>query len=517
MAPRGCCACGFLGKGGNISSKPTSHDIPEIILPAGVGGDAAAGNPEWSQEVTRQLSKRSCRSSNISEVMQEHVKSRELQLSTQTFLPGEPLTKSNAKPDLLVVRGLDWKWGDEDGGMGQPGRILSVCKNTQTATVHWQATGLVESHYRFGTRKCDLCLTQGFRDATQSKMMAALSGFRRSSTRRNSQRTFADKAQTVIILDWDDTLFPSTFVRNDMHFSLDVPLREQNLPALVKAQALNSLKQCAANADRLLRLACSYGKVILVTLARRPWVSESCRMFYPGIAELLKNLAVKVVYAQEGMRIDYRKIDMMTTRQAESFWSAVKGRAIGTQIAQFYSQYEGQSWKNIISIGDSHFERLGTIMATTEYMREKGIEVPATFETTIQTGSGALEPTFQGSEASEVNVGNHTYHVRTKVLKMVDEPTIEELTIELSLVRQWLPLMVKRDAGFSVDLSSLSDWDEAQAIEAELQGRPRGFDPSSSEPLSLSSMSCSLELQPSATSEVGSSRQPSLAAPQTQV
>lgn len=93
---------------------------------------------------------------------------------------------------------------------------------------------------------------------------------------------------------------------------------------------------------------------------------------------------------------------MSSDEEIERFWSSVKGKAIARECNKFYSQYEGQSWKNVISIGDSDFERLGTQNAMENYMRETGID------------SDGL-----------VDVNGHLYKVRTKTFKMLDEPTVE--------------------------------------------------------------------------------------------
>mmetsp|Transcript_38397 Transcript_38397/g.102948 ORF Transcript_38397/g.102948 Transcript_38397/m.102948 type:complete len:479 (+) Transcript_38397:106-1542(+) len=419
-----------------------------------------------------ELSKRIARSGS-SDVMIEYVHSLKGRnaTSTQVFQAGDHVSRGNVATDMMVVRGPDWKWENEDGGAGKPGRILSVSRSSQTATVHWQATGVVESHYRLGRRgQCDLCHTKGFTGPSRSKIMAAFKGF--TSSARNSQTTFADREQTVIILDWDDTLFPSTFVRSDMRMTLGLPLRHQKLSEPVKRQVARSLAECAAKADKLLRLCASYGNLVIVTLARANWVTDCCGCFYPGIGELLRQLNVKIVYAQEGVTIDQKKVQAMNVQQCEMFWGAIKGRAISDEIKSFYSQYEGQSWKNIISIGDSNFEKIGTMNATAEYMRENGIEVPSDLASPA-TESGPAG--FRPSEATTAVVEGHAFHVRTKVAKMLDEPTVDELQVELELMRQWLPLMVKHDGGFSMDLDGLKGWEEATAIEQALrEPRPAG-------------------------------------------
>merc|ERR1712107_838493 len=98
--------------------------------------------------------------------------------------------------------------------------------------------------------------------------------------------------------------------------------------------------------------------------------------------------------------------------EALEIWSRIKGRAIAAALSDFYSQYEGQSWKNVISIGDPDFERLGTRSATKNYMVQHGIN----FES-----SGSCDT---------IEVSDHVYKVRTKTVKMIDQPSSQELALE---------------------------------------------------------------------------------------
>merc|ERR1712151_1470926 len=109
----------------------------------------------------------------------------------------------------------------------------------------------------------------------------------------------------------------------------------------------------------------------------------------------------------------------------------MKGKAIGREVSNFYSQYEQQSWKNVISIGDSDFERLGTINVMGEYRKAKGIEdvKEEAYKRQNSTGSQNL---------AEGEIDGHFYRVRTKTFKMLDEPTSDELVIQLHQLNEWL-------------------------------------------------------------------------------
>jgi len=145
--------------------------------------------------------------------------------------------------------------------------------------------------------------------------------------------------------------------------------------------------------------------------------------------------------------VDYDMLAMSSSAVEEKQWAQVKGRAIAKQLQEFYSQYAGQSWKNIISIGDSDFERLGTQQATQDYMRQNGI-----------------------NRSRTVELKGHVYKVRTKTFKMLDEPTVEELAVELALVQKWLPCMTRLDNSFDVNLSDLDDPAVLRRIERTLHG-----------------------------------------------
>lgn len=272
--------------------------------------------------------------------------------------------------------------------------------------------------------------------------------------RRNSQNAFADKSQTVIILDWDDTLFPSTYIRSDLSFSLRHSLQDQQITAKLREEVRENLAKLAASVDRVLRIAITYGKVIIVTLAKNPWVTNSCKFFFPGIGELIASLGIKIVYAQQGINVEYDKLQMMQDDEIGQFWSRIKGEAISKEIEAFYSQYDGQTWKNIISIGDSDFERLGTMMSVGDYMKNHGI--------TPQNGS----------PLGEADIHGHYYRVRTKTFKMLDQPTVEELNVQVDLLHNWVPLMVALDDGFDVEFDSLENDNQLKEIEATLQGKP---------------------------------------------
>jgi len=327
--------------------------------------------------------------------------------------------------------------------------------------------------YGGGSNDCvEACSASSPSQLSKEKASSPSSSSSKGLFRRNSQITYADKAQTAIIFDWDDTLFPTSYLIDDLRLNHKKPLKEQRLPRDLYEEVAESLKELEMCVIDLLNLANGRAKVILVTLARSPWVEDSCRAFFPSVGDLIKQLGIKAVYAQQGVSIDYDKKKMMGDEEIERFYAEMKGKAISREVEAFYSQYEGQSWKNIISIGDSDFERLGTMMMTQEYMRRRGLLKGATDEKTFEVTVASNEAFARNSGTVDVN--GHVYKVRTKTFKMLDCPTIGELKDEISLVNRWLPKMVDLDDGFDADLSALDDPKLVLQIEAVLSGSVPG-------------------------------------------
>jgi hypothetical protein len=236
----------------------------------------------------------------------------------------------------------------------------------------------------------------------------------------NSQDLFAEISQTCIVLDWDDTLFPTTYVQDVLGLAIRTPLNEQRIEPDALQEAARNLSLCGARAEELLRGASRLGKVVIVTLSRYPWVSEACANFFPEVGPLIQELGVPVIYAQDDF---FAQVSPLANPSPCQNWSEIKGKAIENQLQVFYSQYEGQSWKNVISIGDSNHERFGTHYAMNEYIKRTG-----------RKGT-----------------------VRTKTVKLASRPTCEKLVQQLQMLRDCLSLAVRLDGGFDIDLSDVRD------------------------------------------------------------
>eukprot|EP00929_Paragymnodinium_shiwhaense_P020845 TRINITY_DN13765_c0_g1_i1.p1 TRINITY_DN13765_c0_g1~~TRINITY_DN13765_c0_g1_i1.p1 ORF type:complete len:606 (-),score=109.40 TRINITY_DN13765_c0_g1_i1:99-1916(-) len=281
--------------------------------------------------------------------------------------------------------------------------------------------------------------------------------------RSDSHLLFADKQQTVIIYDWDDTLFPTHYVLGQLQMNPDLPLARQPRLNMGRMREVVPAKiaACEDKACEVVRNATLCGHCVIVTLAAATWFEKACNNFFPKFGRMVKQMGIKVAYAQSPVRIRKARAKAKTEEQ---FWGLVKGLCIAEEIENIYTQYEGQTWKNVISIGDSVFERYGTLAASTAYMQGRRL---SKWELTPYTRP--LQPT-QKNEWQKVDQNDHVVRLRVKCCKLVGQPDVDELIIQLDLVSKWLNHMVKCDAGFDLNLEHIEGESQVAVVEAVLKG-----------------------------------------------
>jgi hypothetical protein len=268
--------------------------------------------------------------------------------------------------------------------------------------------------------------------------------WRAHEVRRNSQSVFAEKGHTTLVLDWDDTIFPTTWIRNDCSVNWKLPLSAQLEPGHRMNLINGLLAKLLTRARDFFHEATMHANIFIVTLARRPWVEMSMANFLPELASIIEMLDLKVIYAQEYVDAsdsEYGNEEFLSSDEVCAFWTRVKARAIASELEDFHTQNDA-SWKNVISVGDSDFERYGTITAGEDYMRR-------------EMDGGTLR--VAGSTAEGVSKDGHLKRLRMKTVKLLGEPTVEELTAELTLLKRWLPYVVRRDSGFDIEIDCSDD------------------------------------------------------------
>jgi len=148
--------------------------------------------------------------------------------------------------------------------------------------------------------------------------------------------------ETLLIMDWDDTLLPTTWIE-----AQGLSLAVDSLPT---AEQREELKCMAERASLTLCAAKSYGSVIIVTNAEHGWIELSCAKFMPSLVPILRDIKILSARSQFECRGVAKPSD----------WKLLAFRG---EIDRFLTQGSG-CWTNIISVGDSPHEREALIRVT---------------------------------------------------------------------------------------------------------------------------------------------------------
>jgi hypothetical protein len=166
-----------------------------------------------------------------------------------------------------------------------------------------------------------------------------------------SYRTAASDV-TLIILDWDDTLLPSTWLQQN-----SLTIVGPTVPTVDQRAVLAKVSKLVI---KTLRRAKRLGQVIIITNGEKGWVELSCSKFLPGVLPLLEGIKILSArstfeHAHQQSPIDWKRLAFL--------------REIGT-FFRAPSQFDEACPKNTISIGDSMQERIALLEATTgeEYL-----------------------------------------------------------------------------------------------------------------------------------------------------
>ena len=147
------------------------------------------------------------------------------------------------------------------------------------------------------------------------------------------------KHNSIIIFDWDDTLFPTSFITPGGIFNEDIKLSEKEKQKFITIEK---------SVFSLLNQAIQKGKVYIITNAGNGWVEYSANRFFPSILGF------------------FSKIEIISAR--EEYEKKCPGNSRLWKIQAFLTLLENVNVKlvtNIICLGDSLFEmEAGRILAS---------------------------------------------------------------------------------------------------------------------------------------------------------
>ena len=157
---------------------------------------------------------------------------------------------------------------------------------------------------------------------------------------------------TLIVFDFDDTLFPTTFM-SDNNYS-DSGITRTELPPEVQ-QALDNIEQAVINA---LRESKRHGTVKIVSNGSMLWIATASARFMPQFWSVVRDLNIEVISAND------RRYDRHVYSSNPIHWKTHEFRAILRDMKRRRRPFT----KNItfVSIGDSRIDGDATFNAQTE-------------------------------------------------------------------------------------------------------------------------------------------------------
>jgi hypothetical protein len=266
------------------------------------------------------------------------------------------------------------------------------------------------------------------------------------STWATSSANWRIPSGVLIFFDWDDTIFPTSWLESKLGFA--EWSRGLVGPESVLDDADRRLLDELDHAARSFLVAASqFGKLCCVTLAKQPWQFRTMSTFLPRLAAAWEELGVRLRYASQE-KIDTRRAEqpfhcpawcLRAEKADEKEYSVLqyqkmvtkKQRAMDRELRKFYGG--SHSWKHVISFGDGPYER--------QALQDLAFE--------------HVNPSSKKSGVSKV--------LRTKTVKMLEAPDCQQLCEELRLLQAWLPSIICVDGDFDTSL----DGDEDDLMEAQ--------------------------------------------------
>lgn len=253
------------------------------------------------------------------------------------------------------------------------------------------------------------------------------------------------KEQTILLLDWDDTLLPTAFIQQS-GFRLEGPVPSPDLQ--------QELDKLAAEVKETIGLARTLGTVIIVTNAENGWVELTTQRFFSGLADELENIEVisaRSKHEPQGisspLEWKLRTFQEVIDKKLEMMKEIIPTPQGGVALA------DSDKKLNVISIGDSTHER-EAILKVTEGMS----------------------------------------NVLCKSLKLMERPDLDQMTRQHGIIRSCLENITRHDEPMDLCIQVshteeededvvMEDKDVSEAAEGTAELEQDVSDPRSSEDL----------------------------------
>lgn len=262
-----------------------------------------------------------------------------------------------------------------------------------------------------------------------------------STTAASSLPAGVEGEQNAIILDWDDTLLPTWYLK-----SVVEPCTPGARGAAIPSDSpfYEPMRRHGETIAEVLRAARAVGRVAIVTLSMRPWVHSSAAQFLPGLdlQELLEELDIKIYYAFEHvhprlMRVARRRdIAVDLIEDGTDVLAACKRAAMKKALRDLRGK-DASLRHNVLSIGDSCIEQ--------NAMKD------------VLWHERPHEPLERQSLC--------------KTMKLLEESSLQGLGEQLHILRAWLPTMMAHRQDFDLSMDEADGDDFSQVSAAPLVSR----------------------------------------------
>uniref|UniRef100_A0A7S1FMK9 Uncharacterized protein n=1 Tax=Corethron hystrix TaxID=216773 RepID=A0A7S1FMK9_9STRA len=239
----------------------------------------------------------------------------------------------------------------------------------------------------------------------------------------NDQET--DKpVKRVIVFDWDDTIFPTSFVIKSKIADTE------DLPPHLQSQSV--LKELCEYAEKALIEAAKHGEVIIITSAGEGWVEYSAAKFLPKLIPVLDG--IKVVSARS---------------RYDNFYSLPlcwKARTFADEVNEiFNNNSKGSSFDDDSTSSTSSCSTLSTVLSE-RHQRE-----------IISFGDSMDERTAVKVVASQLNTSS-------KSIKFIQQPSPIQIIGQLSIITSQLAHICDDEEDIDVEISEPHAVEVAESI-----------------------------------------------------
>jgi hypothetical protein len=149
---------------------------------------------------------------------------------------------------------------------------------------------------------------------------------------------------TAVFLDWDDTLFPTTWVQMKQS-----SCRRTGLPFFPRD--LPRFKALCGDIISFLSRVSRIGHVFIVTAAAPGFIEKCCRICFPQLMRALDELKVTVIYARP--QRDVAVNEPVEVWKEIAYGAVLQGRSVRPLVPELARFYGAPGYSHILSYGDA--------------------------------------------------------------------------------------------------------------------------------------------------------------------